>query len=136
MLLLKRRGWECGSEYVRAGIGSDDESKSVTTVGFPKIKEGVARIDDGESEVLLSETTGQIHLLNETAARIASLCDGAHDENAIVDVILDDYATDLSRDVVLEQVMQIIDKLTKADVIESSASPVSDGGVHDDCCEA
>ena len=64
---------------------------------FPR-RVDTLEIQHAGTDVLVHDTaTRKIHVLNETAAKVLSMCDGEHGIDAIVDGLSEDGAVDRER---------------------------------------
>jgi hypothetical protein len=73
----------------------------------------------GQDYVLHDDRTGQVHFLNETAALVWDLCDGAHTVDEIAGAVARRYAVPLNR--VRGDVLAILDRMRADSLFESAA---------------
>jgi len=86
--------------------------------GYPRRRADLFRRDVEEELLLYDPRTGEVFLLNGTAAAIFELCDGSRSPQAIADEILTVLPAD--PDQVLADVHRILEEFTKGGLLEGS----------------
>lgn len=61
-------------------------------VVLPRLRPELQRLEFGAEAALYDPEHGRVHVLNETAARIAAHCDGQTTARALADALLREYA--------------------------------------------